>query len=153
FYAVCYALMSTAAFGVLLALARQGFECDRISDLKGLNKRSPWMAGLMMLAMFSLAGVPPLWGFMAKWYVLQAAIDAGMLWLAIVGIVMAIIGLYYYLNVVKVMYFDEPEEGVELVPHRDGVMRWMLSLNGLALLVMIAFSGVLLDWCRQAFVA
>ncbi len=152
FYAVCYALMSTAAFGVLLALSRKGFECDRISDLKGLNKRSPWMACLMMLAMFSLAGVPPLWGFMAKWYVLQAAIDANMLWLAIVGIVMAIIGLYYYLNVVKVMYFDEPEEGVELAPQRDGLLRWTLSLNGLALLVMIVFSGVLLDWCRQAFV-
>ncbi len=151
FYAVCYALMSTAAFGVLLALSRKGFECDQISDLKGLNKRSPWMAFMMMLAMFSLAGVPPLWGFMAKWYVLQAAIDAGMLWLAIVGIVTAIIGLYYYLNVVKVMYFDEPEEGVELAPQRDGLLRWTLSLNGLALLAMTAFSGVLLDWCRQAF--
>lgn len=151
FYAVCYALMSTAAFGVLLALSRKGFECDRIADLKGLNKRAPWMAFLMMLAMFSLAGVPPLWGFMAKWYVLQAAIDANMLWLAIVGIVMAVIGLYYYLNVVKVMYFDQPEEGVELAPQRDGLMRWVLSANGLALLVMIAFSGALLDWCRQAF--
>ncbi len=151
FYAVCYAMMATAAFGVLLALSRKGFECDQISDLKGLNKRSPWMACLMMFAMFSLAGVPPFWGFMAKWYVLQAAIDAHMLWLAIVGIIMAIVGLWYYLHVIWVMYFDEPEEGVELAPQPDGTLRVVLSLNGLALLVMIAFSGVLLAWCRQAF--
>lgn len=152
FYAVCYAMMSTAAFGVLLALSRQGFECDKISDLKGLNKRSPWMAFLMMLAMFSLAGVPPLWGFYAKVLVLQSAIDAGMLWLAIVGIVMAVIGLYYYLHVIKVMYFDAPEEGVELAAQKDVSLRWVLSANGLVLLVLGLYWGPLLDWCRQAFI-
>ncbi|HET7268931.1 MAG TPA: NADH-quinone oxidoreductase subunit NuoN [Oleiagrimonas sp.] len=151
FYAVCYALMSTAAFGVLLALSRKGFECDKISDLKGLNKRAPWMAFLMLLAMFSLAGVPPFWGFYAKVLVLQAAIDANMLWLAIVGIVMAIIGLWYYLHVIWVMYFEEPEESVELAPQKDHTLRWVLSINGLALLgVGIYGWGPLLSWCRAA---
>lgn len=151
FYAICYALMSTTAFGVLLALSRRGFECDKISDLKGLNRRSPWMAFLMLLAMFSLAGVPPLWGFFAKVLVLQAAIDAGMLWLAIVGIIMAIVGLFYYLYVIKVMYFDEPPEGVELAPQKDGSLRVVLSVNGLALLALGLYWGPLLAWCRQAF--
>ena len=114
FYAISYALMSTVAFGVILAMSRAGFECEEIDDFKGLNERSRWMAFLMMLAMFSLAGVPPLFGFFAKLMILKAAIDAGMLWLAIVAIVAAIVGLYYYLRVVKVMYFDKPAEGVEL---------------------------------------
>ena len=83
FYAISYTLMGTAAFGVILALARSGFECENVDDLKGLNRRSPWMAFLMMLVMFSLAGVPPLFGFFAKLLVLQAAIHAGMMWLAI----------------------------------------------------------------------
>ncbi|UGB36916.1 NADH-quinone oxidoreductase subunit NuoN [Frateuria soli] len=151
FYAICYALMSTAAFGVILALARAGFECEEIDDFKGLNQRSPWMAFLMMLAMFSLAGVPPLFGFFAKLLVLQAAIDAGMLWLAIVGAVFAIIGLYYYLRVVKVMYFDKPAEGLEVRPQADGFLRTVLSLNALVLLALGLYWGPLLGWCRAAF--
>lgn len=151
FYAICYALMSTAAFGVILALARAGFECEEIDDFKGLNQRSPWMAFLMMLAMFSLAGVPPLFGFFAKLLVLKAAIDAGMLWLAIVGVVFAIIGLYYYLRVVKVMYFDKPAEGLEVRPQADGVLRTVLSLNALVLLALGLYWGPLLGWCRAAF--
>ncbi|WP_424683987.1 NADH-quinone oxidoreductase subunit NuoN [Frateuria sp. YIM B11624] len=151
FYAICYALMSTAAFGVILALARAGFECEEIDDFKGLNQRSPWMAFLMMLAMFSLAGVPPLFGFFAKLLVLQAAIDAGMLWLAIVGVVFAIIGLYYYLRVVKVMYFDKPAEGTEIRPQADGMLRATLSLNALVLLALGLYWGPLLGWCRAAF--
>jgi NADH-quinone oxidoreductase subunit N len=152
FYAVSYALMSTAAFGVILALARAGFECEEIDDFKGLNQRSPWMAFLMMLAMFSLAGVPPMFGFFAKLLVLQAAIHAGMLWLAIVGAVFAIIGLYYYLRVVKVMYFDKPREGLELKPQADWSLRTMLSLNALVLLALGLYWGPLLGWCRSAFV-
>ncbi|MGN2250532.1 NADH-quinone oxidoreductase subunit NuoN [Frateuria sp. GZRe14] len=151
FYAICYALMSTAAFGVILALARAGFECEEIDDFKGLNQRSPWMAFLMMLAMFSLAGVPPMFGFFAKLLVLQAAIDAGMLWLAIVGAVFAIIGLYYYLRVVKVMYFDKPAEGLEVRPQSDGFLRTALSLNALVLLALGLYWGPLLGWCRSAF--
>ncbi|GGA17982.1 NADH-quinone oxidoreductase subunit NuoN [Dyella nitratireducens] len=152
FYAVSYALMSTAAFGVILALSRAGFECDNIDDFKGLNQRAPWMAFLMMLALFSLAGVPPLFGFFAKLLVLQAAIHAGMLWLAIVGAVFAIIGLYYYLRVVKVMYFDKPEAGTEVRVQPDFTLRLVLSLNALVLLGLGLYWGPLLSWCKQAFV-
>jgi len=151
FYAISYALMSTVSFGVILALARAGFECEEISDLKGLNQRSPWFAALMALALFSLAGVPPLFGFYAKYLVLQAAIDANMLWLAIVGVVFAIIGLYYYLYVVKVMYFDKPEEGGADQPQADASLRVVLSINALALLVLGVYWGPLLGWCRHSF--
>lgn len=152
FYAVCFALMETVAFGVILALARKGFECEMIDDLKGLNRRSPWFAGMMAIAMFSLAGIPPLWGFAAKVLVLKAAVDGGMLWLAIVAIVCAIIGLFYYLRVVKVMYFDAPAEGVEpLAAKPDPALRWLLSINALGLIAMIGFSGVLYAWCQAAF--
>ncbi len=151
FYAICYALMGVAAFGVMLALTRAGFECEEISDLKGLNQKSPWMAFLMLLAMFSLAGVPPLFGFWAKVLVLEAAIHANMLWLAIVGIVFAIIGLYYYLHVIKVMYFDKPAEGSELQAKPDASLRVVLSLNALSLLVLGLYWGPLLGWCRHAF--
>ena len=151
FYAISYALMSTVAFGVILALARAGFECEEIADLKGLNQRSPWFAALMALAMFSLAGVPPLFGFYAKYLVLQAAIDAHMLWLAIAGAVFAIIGLYYYLHVVKVMYFDKAEEGGADQSAPDMSLRVVLSINALALLVLGVYWGPLLGWCRHSF--
>jgi NADH-quinone oxidoreductase subunit N len=151
FYAICYALMGTAAFGVMLALARAGFECEEIADLKGLSQKSPWMAFLMLLAMFSLAGAPPFFGFWAKVLVLEAAIHAGMLWLAIVGIVFAIIGLYYYLYVIKVMYFDKPAQGSLLQAKPDVPLRVVLSLNALSLLVLGLYWGPLLDWCRHAF--
>ncbi len=149
FYAIAYVLMSTAAFGVILALARTGFEADQIEDLRGLNQRSPWLAGLMALAMFSLAGVPPLFGFWAKLLVLQAAIQANLLWLAIVGAVAAIISLFYYLRVVKVMYFDSPAEDRTLIATSDASLRWVLSLNALALLALGVFQGPLLDWCLR----
>jgi len=132
-------------------LTRAGFECEEIADLKGLNQKSPWMAFLMLLAMFSLAGVPPLFGFWAKALVLEAAIHAGMLWLAIVGIVFAIIGLYYYLYVIKVMYFDKPAEGSVLQAKPDVSLRVVLSLNALSLLVLGLYWGPLLSWCRHAF--
>jgi NADH-quinone oxidoreductase subunit N len=151
FYAISYALMGVAAFGVILALARAGFECEEIADLKGLNQKSPWMAFLMLLAMFSLAGVPPLFGFWAKVLVLEAAIHAHMLWLAIVGIVFAIIGLYYYLYVIKVMYFDKPAEDSMLQAKADVPLRVMLSLNAVALLALGLYWGPLLSWCRHAF--
>jgi NADH-quinone oxidoreductase subunit N len=151
FYAISYAVMSVAAFGVILALARAGFECEEITDLKGLNQKSPWMAFLMLLAMFSLAGVPPLFGFWAKVLVLEAAIHAHMMWLAIVGIVFAIIGLYYYLYVIKVMYFDKPAEGSVLQSKPDVPLRVVLSLNALSLLALGLYWGPLLGWCRRAF--
>ena len=151
FYAICYALMAVAAFGVMLALSRAGFECEEISDFKGLNQKAPWMAFLMMLAMFSLAGVPPLFGFWAKVMVLEAAIHGGMLWLAIVGIVGAFIGLYYYLHVIKVMYFDQAEEGSVLAAKPDRSLQAVLSLNALSLLALGIWWGPLLGWCKRAF--
>ena len=136
---------------MILMLARAGFEAEEIDDFKGLNQRNPWYAGMMAIAMFSLAGVPPLFGFFAKLMVLKAAIDAGQLWLAIVAIVFAIIGLYYYLRVVKVMYFDEPAEDAPLDLPADLAFRWALSINGIALLVLGIAWGPLLDWCTRAF--
>ncbi|MGN6706609.1 MAG: NADH-quinone oxidoreductase subunit NuoN [Rhodanobacter sp.] len=151
FYVICYALMSAAAFGVMLVLARAGFECEEISDFKGLNQKAPWMAFLMLLAMFSLAGVPPLFGFWAKVLVLEAAIHADMLWLAIVGVVTAFIGLYYYLYVIKAMYFDAPEEGASVEVKTDASLRVVLSVNALALLALGLYWGPLLAWCQRAF--
>jgi len=151
FYAIGYALMSVAAFGVMLALTRAGFECEEIADLKGLNQKSPWMAFLMLLTLLSLAGVPPLFGFWAKALVLEAAIHANMLWLAIVGIVFAIVGLYYYLHVIKVMYFDKPQDGSVLQAKPDVSLRVVLSLNALSLLALGLYWGPLLGWCRSAF--
>jgi NADH-quinone oxidoreductase subunit N len=151
FYAISYALTSTAAFGIILAMSRAGFECEEIDDLRGLNQRSPWFAFLMMLVMFSLAGVPPMFGFFGKLLVLKSAIDAGMLWLAVVGAVAAIIGLYYYLRVVKVMYFDAPAEGSQLRAQSDMSLRVVLSLNGVGLLVLGLSWGPLFAWCQRAF--
>jgi len=151
FYAVSYALTSAAAFGMLIILSRAGFECEEVDDLKGLNQRSPWFAFMMLLVMFSLAGVPPLFGFYGKLLVLKAAVDAGMLWLAIVGAVFAIIGLYYYLRVVKVMYFDAPNEAVEVRATPDVASRWVLSINALALLVLGFTWAPLFAWCQRAF--
>jgi NADH-quinone oxidoreductase subunit N len=151
FYAVSYALTSAAAFGIILAMSRAGFECEEIDDFKGLNQRSPWFAFLMMLVMFSLAGVPPLFGFFGKLLVLQSAIDAGFLWLAVVGAVFAIIGLYYYLRVVKVMYFDAPVEGTDVRAQPDMPLRFVLSLNALALLALGIAWGPLFAWCQRAF--
>ncbi|MBZ0223825.1 MAG: NADH-quinone oxidoreductase subunit NuoN [Dokdonella sp.] len=153
FYMICYAIMTAVAFGVILLLARAGFEAEEIADFKGLNQRNPWYAGVMAIAMFSLAGVPPLFGFFAKLMVLKAVIDAGQMWLAIVAIVFAIVGLFYYLNVVKVMYFDEPAQKEAVALPADLGMRWALSLNGLALLALGIGWGPLLDWCNQALLA
>jgi NADH-quinone oxidoreductase subunit N len=153
FYTISYALMATVAFGMILLLARAGFEAEEIDDFKGLNQRNPWYAGVMAIAMFSLAGVPPLFGFFAKIMVLKAAIDAGQLWLAIVAIVFAIIGLYYYLRVVKVMYFDDAADDSALALPRDMAFRWMLSINGVALLALGIVWSPLLNWCLRAFSA
>ncbi|MBS0591782.1 MAG: NADH-quinone oxidoreductase subunit NuoN [Proteobacteria bacterium] len=150
FYAICYALMTAVAFGMILLLSRVGFEADDIDDFKGLHQRSPWYAFVMLLTMFSLAGVPPLWGFFAKLLVLKATIDAGFLWLALVAIVCAVAGCFYYLRVVKVMYFDAPTEKKALELPADVPLRWLLSINGVALLFMGLFFGPLLTWCYRA---
>ena len=151
FYMICYALMATAAFGIMMLLARAGFEAEEIDDFKGLNQRNPWYAGMMAISMFSLAGIPPLFGFFAKLMVLKVVIDAGQMWLAIVAIIFAIIGLFYYLRVVKVMYFDAPVDDTTLALPRARSFRWVLSLNALALVVMGIAWGPLFDWCLRSF--
>ena len=150
FYAIVYALMSTAAFGAIIALSRQGFEAENIDDFKGLNARDPWMAGLVLCAMVSLAGIPPFLGFWAKLMVLGAAVQGGMLWLALLGVVAAVVGCFYYLRVVKVMYFDEPV-GAPLPAHNDRVLGIVLGVNSLALLVLPLGLNPLLAWCQRAF--
>ena len=150
FYAIVYALMSTAAFGAIIALSRQGFEAENIDDFKGLNARNPWMAGLVLCVMVSLAGIPPFLGFWAKLMVLGAAVQGGMLWLALLGVLAAVVGCFYYLRVVKVMYFDEPV-GAPLPAHNDRVLGIVLGVNSLGLLVLPLGLNPLLAWCQRAF--
>ena len=151
FYAIAYALMSTAAFGAIVALSARGFEGDQIDDFRGLNARSPWMAAMMLCVMASLAGVPPFLGFWAKLAVLRAALNGDMLWLAVVGVVFAVIGAFYYLRVIKAMYFDEPQGGEAVTPRDDRVLRVVFGVNALGLLALGVFWSPLMVWCQQAF--
>ncbi|HRP74737.1 MAG TPA: NADH-quinone oxidoreductase subunit NuoN [Rhodocyclaceae bacterium] len=151
FYAVSYVIMSLASFGMVILLSRAGFEAENIDDFKGLNKRSPWFAAMMMIIMFSMAGVPFFIGFFAKLSVLQAVVAAGYIWLAIVAVLMSVIGAYYYLRVVKVMYFDEPED---LAPiHAPADVRIMLSANGVAIAVLGLMPQGLMSVCAYALIA
>jgi len=150
FYVVSYAVMSAASFGAIVMLSRNGFEAEEIEDFKGLNQRSPWMAGLVLCIMASLAGVPPFLGFWAKLAVLQGALQGDLLWLAVVAIVFAVIGAFYYLRVIKVMYFDAPENA-QLVQRPGTPIRTVFALNVLALLVVVPFFSPLMTWCQQAF--
>jgi len=148
FYAVVYVLMSMGAFGMVLLLSRAGFEAERIEDFKGLNARSPWFAFVMLLLMFSLAGVPPTVGFYAKLAVLQAVLGAGKVWLAVVAVLFALIGAFYYIRVVKLMYFDEPAEAAPVHARPDiGIL---LSANGLAMLALGILPQPLMQVCLQA---
>ena len=148
FYSIVYVLMSLGAFGMVLALSRAGFEADVITDYRGLNQRAPWYAFLMLLVMFSLAGIPPTVGFYAKLAVLDAAVKAGQIWLAVFAVLMSLIGAFYYLRVVKVMYFDEPESDAPIEAGLD--MRVLLSANGLAVLVLGVMPGPLMALCLAA---
>jgi len=134
FYVSAYVLMTLAGFGMILLLSRQGFEAENLDDLKGLNQRSPWNAFLMLIVMFSMAGVPPTLGFYAKFTVLQAALEAGFVGLVIFAVLMAAVGAFYYLRVVKLMYFDEPQD-TSPIDAPTG-MRVMLSVNAIGLLVL-----------------
>jgi NADH-quinone oxidoreductase subunit N len=148
FYIVSYVLMTLAGFGIILLLSRKGFEADKLDDLKGLNQRSPWYAFLMLITMFSMAGVPPTLGFYAKFAVLQAALQAGMVGLVVFAVLMAVIGAFYYLRVVKLMYFDEPIDKSEIKSTPE--MRWALSINALALLVFGLLPQSLMNLCAYA---
>jgi len=147
FYTLTYVIMTTAAFGVVLWLSRKGFEADELDDFKGLNRRHPWFAFIMLLVVFGLAGVPPTVGFWAKLQVISAVLDVGLIWLAALAVFMSVVGAYYYLRVVKLMYFDEP---LATEPVQAGTaVRVVLSLNGLAILVLGLFPGILLRLCES----
>jgi NADH-quinone oxidoreductase subunit N len=150
FYAITYAIMSAAAFGAIIVMSSRGFESENIDDFKGLNARNPWMAGLVLCVMASLAGVPPFLGFWSKLAVLRAALQGNMLWLAIVGIVFAVIGSFYYLRVIKVMYFDEPV-GDGPVERNDRPLRIAFGVNALSLLFLGLAWNPLMAWCLAAF--
>jgi NADH-quinone oxidoreductase subunit N len=161
FYSMVYVISSLAAFGMVLLLSRAGFEAENIEDFRGLNRRSPWFAFIMLITMFSLAGIPPTAGFYAKLAVLQSTVAAGMIWLAVVAVIFSLIGAFYYLRIVKLMYFDEPAgtsgasgtagaagDVLVLSPRTD--MCILLSVNGLALLVLGILPERLMALCYFA---
>jgi len=153
FYIVSYVLTTLGTFGLILVLSRQGFESEEIADLAGLARRAPWMAGVMSVFMFSLAGLPPLVGFYAKLSILQALVStnvAGYLWLAVGAVVMSLVGAFYYLRVVKVMYFDEATDATVVV--RGSGVSALLAFNGLAVLGFGLLPGGLMAMCRDAIV-
>jgi NADH-quinone oxidoreductase subunit N len=145
FYTVTYVLTAAVAFGIVLLLSREGFEAEQLEDFKGLNQKSPWYAFLMLIAMFSLAGVPPTVGFYAKFSVIAAAVEVGLVWLAVVAVATSLVGAFYYLRVVKLMYFDEPVDRTPVEARVD--TRILLSANGLALLLLGVFPQWLMGLC------
>ena len=145
FYVIVYALMSMGAFGAIILLVRRQSESDRLSDFSGLAKRSPWFAFVMLILMFSLAGVPPFAGFWAKWFVLKEVIAAGYVWLAAVAVMFSLIGAFYYIRIVKLMFFDEPDVRYAIEATRDA--RVVLSFNGLVILALGISPGILMTAC------
>jgi NADH-quinone oxidoreductase subunit N len=153
FYLVSYVLTTLGTFGMILYLSRQGFESEEIDDFAGLNQRSPWAAGVMAIFLFSLAGMPPMVGFYAKLAVLQALVTTNVtcyIVLAVVAVLMSLVGAFYYLRVVKVMYFDPPKSN-DAVVRTQGVSA-LLAVNGLAVLVFGLLPGGLMALCRDAIV-
>lgn len=148
FYVLMYVIMLTGVLGVLVLMSHEGIEIESIRDLQGLNARSPWLAFVMLLMMFSMAGIPPLVGFFAKLGVLEALVQTHFVWLAALGLVFAIIGSYYYIAVVKIMYFEEPVIDKEIPLRLDA--RLAISANGLAVLFLGIFPSALVSVCRQA---
>ncbi len=148
FYVLVYALMSLGGFGMILLLSRAGFEADKLDDFKGLNRRSPWLAFLMLLLMFSMAGVPPTVGFYAKLSVLQAVVEIGYVWLAVVAVLFSLIGAFYYLRIVKLMYFDTPHDTEAISTCPDA--RVLMSANGLAVLALGILPQPLMAVCVYA---
>ncbi|MHB1401517.1 MAG: NADH-quinone oxidoreductase subunit NuoN [Thiobacillus sp.] len=148
FYVLVYALMSLGGFGMILLLSRAGFEADKLEDFKGLNRRSPWLAFLMLLLMFSMAGVPPTVGFYAKLSVLQAVVEIGYVWLAVAAVLFSLVGAFYYLRIVKLMYFDTPHDTAPIVASPDS--RVIMSANGLAVLALGIMPQPLMAVCVHA---
>ncbi len=149
FYTLVYSLMAVASFGLLLLLSRSGFDSQHIDDLKGLNQRSPLLAAMMLLVLLSMAGVPPLVGFFAKLLIIKSLVDAGLVTLAVVAMIFAVVGGYYYLRIIKTMYFDAPDNEMELQP--SSALSIVYSVNALALLILGLFPNMLVSLCYQAF--
>lgn len=147
YYTLVYTLMAAGGFAMIIALSRRGFEAETLADFKGLNARSPWLAFLMLMFMFSMAGVPPFVGFYAKLVVIGAVLDVGMTWLAILAVLLSVVGAFYYLRVVWYMYFSPPDHDQLL--ESNGDFQVVLSTNGLAMLALGLFPGVLLDVCNR----
>jgi NADH-quinone oxidoreductase subunit N len=147
YYTLAYVIMAVGSFGMILLLSRAGFEADRLEDFKGLNRRSPWFAAMMMMLMFSTAGVPPFIGFWAKLAVIGAVLDVGLAWLAAVAVVLSVVAAFYYLRVVKLMYFDDPTDSHAI--EAGGTLRAVLSANGVAVLALGVFPSVLIDLCAR----
>lgn len=148
YYVLIYSIMSIGAFGLIVLLSRHGLEVEYVDDLKGLNKKNPWLAFLMMIILFSMAGVPPTVGFFAKLLVLKALVGVGMTWVAILGLFFAVIGAYYYLRVVKVMYFDEAEDSISVQFSRP--IKFVFTVNCLSLLYLGVFPAGLISACFAA---
>jgi NADH-quinone oxidoreductase subunit N len=149
FYAISYAIMSAAAFGLVIYMSSKGEDADRIEDFKGLNRRNPWFAFLTLIVMLSMAGAPPFLGFWAKLSVLQALVDADGTSLAVIAVLFAVIGLYYYLRIIRLVYFDEPDETAPV--DADPQLKVMLSTNALAILALGVYPSALLALCVSAF--
>ena len=149
FYTLAYAIMSLGGFGIVLYMSRAGFEAEELDDYRGLNQRSPWFAFMMLILMFSMAGVPPTLGFWAKLAVLSAVVDINMTWLAVVGVVFSIIGLFYYLRVIKLMYFDDAVDTQPISCGRD--MQIALSTNSVAILALGIYPAGLMSICAAVF--
>lgn len=148
FYTIVYALMAVGTFGIISMLSRKGFEAENIADLKGLNERSPWIAGMLLLLLFSLAGVPPTVGFFAKLFVLEAVVSIDMLWLALYAVFFSLVGAFYYLRAIKVMYFDKATDNEGVNASADTYV--VVSVNGLAMLFFGILPTPLLDACIRA---
>src|SRR5450631_2906433 len=148
FYMISYVIVAAGAFGMVLLLARQGFEADKIVDFRGLNARSPWFAGMMAILMFSLAGLPPFVGFWAKLGVIQAVLNVGYTWLAVVAVLFSVVGAFFYLRVVKLMYFDDPIDSTAL--GGSALMRTVLSANTLLVFALGVAPSALIAVCQRA---
>jgi NADH-quinone oxidoreductase subunit N len=151
FYVITYVLMTLGAFGMILLLSRAGFEAEEIDDFRGLNRHSKWYAFMMLIVVFSLAGIPPAVGFLAKLAVLQAAFEAGYGWLVVFAVLMSVVGAFYYLRIVKLMYMDEPAGTITIAPRTD--MRVALSANAIAILGLGVIPAPLMDLCARAITA
>jgi proton-translocating NADH-quinone oxidoreductase, chain N len=148
FYTITYALTAAGGFAILILLGRSGFEAETLDDIKGLNERNPWYALMMMLFLFSMAGIPPTVGFYAKLSIIQAVMQAGYLWPAVFMVVVSVIGAFYYLRAIKMMYFDKPDDTAPITAELD--FNVLISVNGILMLVLGLFPGFLMGVCSLA---